>query len=71
MEQVEKTKFEYELIKKIDCFLDGHDNFTGNLLSFKIKSLRTNRFLNSKEICINQLVVKMIRSTYQSKTQLL
>ena len=38
-EKVKKTKFEIELIKIIDCFLDGHGNFDSNLVSFKIKSL--------------------------------
>ena len=37
--QVKKTKFEFELIKIVDCFLDGHGNYTKNLVSFKIKSL--------------------------------
>ena len=39
IEKVEKTKFEFELIKFVDCFLDGHGNFDSNLESFKIKSL--------------------------------
>ena len=39
IEQVKKTKFELELIKKVDCFLDGHGNYTSNLVSFKTKSL--------------------------------
>ena len=39
IEQVKKTKFEMELIKIVDCFLDGHGNYTNNLVSFKIKSL--------------------------------
>ena len=39
IEEVKKTKFELELIKIVDCFLDGHGNYTSNLLSFKIKSL--------------------------------
>ena len=38
IEQVKKTKFELELIKLVDCFLDGHGNYTSNLVSFKIKS---------------------------------
>ena len=38
-EQVKKTKIELELIKIVDCFLDGHGNYTSNLVSFKIKSL--------------------------------
>ena len=37
-EQVKKTKFELELIKIVDCFLDGHGNYTINLVSFNIKS---------------------------------
>ena len=39
IEKVEKTKFELELIKIVDCFLDGHGNYDSNLVSFKIKSL--------------------------------
>ena len=35
IEQVKKTKFELELIKSVDCFLDGHGNYTSNLVSFK------------------------------------
>ena len=60
IEQVKKTKLDSELIKNVDCFLDDHDNYTSNLVSFKIKSLQTNHFLISKEICINRLVVQMI-----------
>ena len=39
IEQVEKTKFELELMKFVDCFLDGRGNYSSNLVSFKIKSL--------------------------------
>ena len=39
IEQVKKTKFEVELIKIVDCFLDGYGNYDSNLVSFKIKSL--------------------------------
>ena len=39
IEQVKKTKFELELIKTVDCFLDGHGIYTSNLVSFEIKSL--------------------------------
>ena len=39
IEHVKKTKFELELIEIVDCFLDGHGNYTSNLVSFKIKSL--------------------------------
>ena len=39
MEKVKKTNFEFELIKIVDCFLDGHGKFDSNLVSFKIKSL--------------------------------
>ena len=59
-EQFKKTKFELVLIKIVDCFLDGHGNYASNAVFYKIKSLYTNRFLNSKEICINELVVQMI-----------
>ena len=60
IERAEKTEFELELIKIVHCFLDGHGKYTSNLVSFKIKFLNSNHFLNSKEICINQLVVQMI-----------
>ena len=39
IERVKKTKFEFELIKIVDCFLDGHGNFDSNIVSSKIKSL--------------------------------
>ena len=39
IEQVKKTKFELEMIKFIDCSLDGHGSFTSILVSFKIKYL--------------------------------
>ena len=35
IEQVKKTKFELELTKILDCSLDGHGNYTSNLVSFK------------------------------------
>ena len=39
IEKFKKTKFEFELIKIVDCFIDGHGNFASNLVSFKIESL--------------------------------
>ena len=39
IEKVKKTKFELELIKIVDCFLDGHCNFDSNLVSFNTKYL--------------------------------
>ena len=39
IEKAKKTNFEFELIKNVDCFLDGPGNFDSNLVSFKIKSL--------------------------------
>ena len=39
IEKAKKTKFELDLIKIVDCFLDGHGNYDSNLGSFKIKSL--------------------------------
>ena len=39
IEKVKKTKFKLELIKSVDCFLDGHGKFDSMLVSFKIKSL--------------------------------
>ena len=37
IEQVKKTKFELELIKILDCFLNGHGNYTSNLVFFQKK----------------------------------
>ena len=39
IEKVKKTKFEFELLKIVDCFLDGHGVFDSILVSFKTKSL--------------------------------
>ena len=39
IEKVKKTRFELELIKIVDCFLDGHGNYDSNLVPFRIKSL--------------------------------
>ena len=39
IEKVKKTKFEFELIKILDCFLDGNGNYDSNLVPFKIKYL--------------------------------
>ena len=39
IEKVKKTKFELDLIKIVDLFLDGHGNYDRYLVSFKIKSL--------------------------------
>ena len=35
IEKVKKTKFELDLIKIVDSFLDGHGNYDSNLVSFK------------------------------------
>ena len=35
IEKAKKTKFELELIKIVDCFLDGHGSYDSNLVSFK------------------------------------
>ena len=37
-EKAKKAKFELELIKIVDCFLDGHGNYDSNLVLFKTKS---------------------------------
>ena len=44
IEKAKKTKFELELIKILDCFLDGHGNYDSNLVSFLIKSLYQTTF---------------------------
>ena len=38
-EKVKKIKFELELIKFVDCFLDGHYTYDSKSVSFKIKSI--------------------------------
>ena len=38
-EKVKKTKFELDLIKIVDCFLDVHGSYDSNSVSFKTKSL--------------------------------
>ena len=35
IELVEKTKFKLEPLKIVDGFLDGHGNYTSNLVLFK------------------------------------
>ena len=35
--RAKKTKFELELKKTLDCFLDGHGSYDSNLVSLKIK----------------------------------
>ena len=37
IEKVKETKFELELIKIVDCFLDCHGNYDSNLVSCGIK----------------------------------
>ena len=39
IEKTKKTELEVELIKIVDCFLDGHGSYDSNLVSYKIKSL--------------------------------
>ena len=38
IEKVKKIKLELDLIKIVDCFLDGDGNYDSNLVSFKTKS---------------------------------
>ena len=69
IDQFKKTEFELELIKIVDCFLDGHSKYTSNLGSSKVKILYTNLFLISKKTCINQLVLQMISSPQPFRNQ--
>ena len=39
LKKLKRLFFEFELIKIVDCFLDGHGIFDSNLVSFKIDSL--------------------------------
>ena len=36
--KAKRSKYELELKKIVDCFLDGHGNYYSNLVSFRIKS---------------------------------
>ena len=53
IEQVQLTQLELELRKKVGWFLECYDNFISEIVSLKMKSLKTNQSLNSQEICIN------------------
>ena len=39
IEQVKMTEFEIQITSVVDCFLDGHGNYTSKLKPFKIISL--------------------------------
>ena len=39
IEKVKDSKFELDIIKIVDCFLDGHGNYDSNLVTFKLESL--------------------------------
>ena len=39
IEKIKRTKFELELIKFVDCFLDGRGYYSSSLVSFIMKSL--------------------------------
>ena len=43
-EQVKKVKFELELIKMAECFLNGHGSYGSISVSLKWKSVYTNQF---------------------------
>ena len=51
--KVKKTKIELELIKHVDCFLDGHGNCDSNLVSLK-------------KIFVNQPIFEFQRDMYKS-----
>ena len=55
-----KTKFELELMKNIDCFLDGYGGYESNSVSFR-KSLPINTFLkDGKDDCVSRTWVWII-----------
>ena len=64
------TKLQLKLMKSVDWSLDGHGNYTSNSVNFRIQSLKTNHFLNSKEICIKQLVRQMIKGSHPRRIEL-
>ena len=39
IEKVKKTKIEFEVIKIVDCSVDGHGSYDSNSVSSKIKTL--------------------------------
>ena len=39
IEQVKKTKIELQILKLLDCFLDGYGSYSSSLVTFEIKSL--------------------------------
>ena len=47
IEKAKKTKLELELIKIVDCFLDGHGSYDSNIVSFEIKSLKRTTYFFS------------------------
>ena len=59
--QVQRTKFDLELIKYVDCFLDGYGNYTSNLVSFEKKLCKQpfSEFQRDfyKSICIANVIV--------------
>ena len=44
IEKVKKTKLEFELIKIVDCFPDGHGNFDSSLVSLKLNLCKVTFF---------------------------
>ena len=44
IEKVKKSKFEFELIKIVDCFFDGRGIFDSNLVNFKINLCKLTLF---------------------------
>ena len=44
IEKVETTKFELELMKKIDCFFDCHGNYDSKLVTFRMKTFLKTKF---------------------------
>ena len=49
IENVKKANFKIVLIEFVDCFLDGHGNYTINLVYFEIRIFYSNSFLNPKK----------------------
>ena len=50
IEQIKKTKFEFDLIKSIDCFLEAHSNYTRYLMFFKKNLCKLSIFLIPKRL---------------------
>ena len=74
IEQVKMNKFGLELMKIVDCFPVSLGNYSTNLVSFKMKFMLTNRFLNCRDMCksidsANDIVMTPIKKPIAIKNE--